>query len=143
MSEIPLTDLPVISQWFGKEIAVLRTPYGKLRVVLGERHGFYMMMLNPGEKFIVHTHPMAVSRSRDFKIDLRNAGAEVEAVIDWSGNVTYYSKKGFRNSIRKDDVVEPLLGYRAAFLDGHGRVVATNTVNIRDGATHTVIEIES
>lgn len=79
---------------------------------------------------------------RDFRIDLKNAGAAVEAVIDWNGNITYYSKAGFRNRVRPDGVVEPLLNYRAAFIDEAGNVVATGRVNIRDGAGKTKVEVQ-
>jgi hypothetical protein len=129
LSEIPLADLPAISQWFGKEIAVMQTRYGKLRIVLGGDRSIFKSTLRTGDRFLVHTHPVAVSRKAEFAVDLKKAGKEIEAVVDWNGNITFYDKAGIRNPVRADGVVEPARNLHVAFLDERGNVRALATVN--------------
>ena len=124
LSEIPLADLPIISQWFRKEIAVVQTPYGKLRIILGERNRIISLSILPGERFLVHTHPMAVSRKDHFSLDLRKAGDDIEAAVDWNGNITFYNGNGIKNPVRNDGVVESGFFVRVAFLDENGNVKA-------------------
>jgi hypothetical protein len=134
-------DAVAISKWFGKEIAIMQSPYAKLRVVLGERRGFVEKHIADGEVFVLHTHPVAVSRKEHFGIDLANAGKHVEAVIDWSGQITYYSKTGIINPISPLGFVEPLEGYSAAFLDATGSIVGFARVDIIDGPTGAVVKV--
>jgi hypothetical protein len=134
-------DAAAISKWFGKEIGIMQSPYAKLRVVLGDRRGFVEKHIADGEVFVLHTHPVAVSRKEHFGIDLANAGKHVEAVIDWSGQITYYSKAGIINPISPLGFVEPLEGYSAAFLDATGSIVGFARVDIIDGPTGAVVKV--
>jgi len=63
------------------------------------------------------------------------------AVIDWSGNITYYSKAGLKNTVRPNGIVEPLLDYEAAFLNARGAVVGFATVDIIDQAAGAVVKV--
>lgn len=142
VAEILPEDLVEISRWFGKEIGVMQSPYGTLRIVLGERTGILRRQIREGEVFVMHTHPVVRSESRHFTKDLANAGKQVEAVIDWSGNITYFSKTSIRNPIRADGVVEPLLGFEAAFIDANGAIVGFGKVDIIDQAAGAVVKVQ-
>jgi hypothetical protein len=141
VSEILPEDLVQISKWFGREIAEVQSPYGRLRVVLGEENRILKQTIRKGEVFVMHTHPMVSSKSSHFSKDLEKAGKRVEAVIDWSGNITYYSKAGIKNPIRSDGVVEPLLGFEAAFVDARGAIVGFATVDIIDQAAGASVKV--
>lgn len=90
----------------------------------------------------MHTHPMAVSKLEHFGVDLRNAGKHTEAVIDWSGQVTYYSKRGVLNASRPDGTLEPLIDYEASFLDERGVIVGYARVDIVDTPSGTRIKVK-
>jgi hypothetical protein len=130
VDQIALDDAVVISKWFGKEIGVVQSPYGRLRIILGTRNGILSKDVRAGEVFVLHTHPTMVSKKGHFTLDLATAGKHVEAVIDWSGNVTYYSKSGIKNPISAGGTVEPLLDYHASFLDGAGNVIGFARVDL-------------
>lgn len=141
VSEILPSDLVEISKWFGKEIGVVQSPYGRLRIVLGERDGIAATSIKKGEVFVMHTHPMVTTTSDHFTRDLQMASNRVEAVIDWSGNITYYNKAGLKNPVRPNGIVDPLLGFEAAFLGPHGAVVGFATIDIIDQAAGAVIKV--
>lgn len=134
-------ELVEVSRWFGKEIAVVQAPYGPLRVVLGEHERVLQRQLMRGEVFVVHTHPVMLSKQSHFRLDLQGAGKRTEAVIDWNGAVTYYSKSGIKNPIGNDGAIEPLLDYQAAFTDAHGNIVGFARVDIVDGPDGTIIKV--
>lgn len=143
VDEIHPDDLVAISKWFGREIGVLQTPYrGKLRVVLGTRDGVLQNQLIPGEVFVVHTHPVMISKQSHFDLDLPNAGKHVEAVVDWSGQITYFSKTGIKNPVRPDGTIEPLLGYQAAFLNESGGIGGFAKIDIIDGPDGATVKVQ-
>ena len=75
-------------EFFEREIGVLQSPYGgKLRIVLGTEDGVLVKQLMPGEVFVVHTHPVVLTKKGHFDLDIPNSGKHIEAVIDWSGQM--------------------------------------------------------
>ncbi len=92
VSEIAPEDLVDMSRWFGKELGVVQTPYGKLRLILGTEDQLIESQILAGEIFVVHTHPVMRTLKSHFKVDVPNAGDRVEAVIDWGGQIAYFSK---------------------------------------------------
>ncbi|MEZ4399957.1 MAG: hypothetical protein R3B06_08060 [Kofleriaceae bacterium] len=134
-------DIVEVSKWFGKEIAVVQTPYGTLRIILGAKDGIYKSMLMPGEVFVVHTHPVMISKAEHFTKDLSTAGKATEAVIDWSGQVTYFNKTGIKNPTLPDGSIAPLLDFQASFLDADGAIIGFAKVDMVDGPTGTTIKV--
>lgn len=65
----------------------------------------------------------------------------VEAAIDWSGDITYYNKAGLKSPVRPNGIVEPLLGFEAAFLNHRGAVVGFATVDIIDEIAGAVVKV--
>jgi hypothetical protein len=141
VAEILPEDLVEISKWFGKEIGVVQSPYGKLRVILGSTNGVATKQLKKGEVFIMHTHPVVTTLKGHFDLDIPNAGKHTEAVIDWSGQVTYFNKTGIKNAVRADGFVEPLLGYQAAFLDSLGAIIGFAKIDILKQGTKTIVKV--
>jgi hypothetical protein len=142
VADILPEDLVDISKWFGREIGVLQSPYsGKLRIVLGTRDGVLTKQLKAGEVFVVHTHPVMLSKKGHFDLDIPNAGKHTEAVIDWSGQITYFNKTGIKNPIRPDGTVDPLLGYEAAFLNERGAIGGFAKIDIVDGLGGATIKV--
>jgi len=141
VSEIHPDELAEVSRWFGVEIAVVQAPYGKLRVVLGHQTGILVDDILPGEVFIMHTHPVMVTKTEHFGRDLQVAGKHVEAVVDWSGQVTYFSKAGLKNASRLDGTVEPLVGYQAAFMNQDGSIIGFAKIDIIDGPNGATVKV--
>jgi hypothetical protein len=98
------------------------------------------VQLAENEVFVVHTHPVMVSNAKHFRLDIGAAGKHVEAVIDWSGQITFYNKAGVKNPMQ-NGIVEPLEGYRAAFMDERGNVIGFAKVDIVDGPDGTRIRV--
>lgn len=140
VGEVHATDLVNISKWFGREIGVVQSPYGRLRLILGTEDGVLRMQLAKNEVFVVHAHPVMVSNAAHFRLDISLAGKHVEAVIDWSGHITYYNKSGLKNPVR-NDIVQPLEGYQAAFVDERGSVIGFAKIDIIDGPGGTQIRV--
>ncbi len=132
VDQIHATDLVSISKWFGREIAVVQSPYGRLRLILGTEDRVLRIQVAKSEVFVAHTHPVMVSKAEHFRLDVSVAGKQIEAVVDWSGRVTYYNKTGLKNPLR-NGLVEPLEGYQAAFMDANGNIVGFAKVDIIDG----------
>jgi hypothetical protein len=131
-----------ISKWFGREIGVVQSPYGRLRLILGTEDGVLKAQVAKGEVFVMHTHPVMASEPGHFRLDVSVAGKHVEAVVDWSGKITYYNKTGLKNTVR-NGLVEPMQNYQAAFMDDRGNVIGFARVDIVDtpgGAQVTVQE---
>ena len=141
VTEIRPDELAEVSRWFGVEVAVVQSPYGKLRVVLGHERGVLTRSLKPGEVFVMHTHPVMVSKADQFGVDLAKAGKHVEAVVDWSGQVTYFSKSGLKNTVRPDGIIDPLLDYQAAFMDDAGSIVGYARIDVMDGPDGAVVKV--
>lgn len=141
VSEILPEDLVQISKWFGKEIGVVQSPYGSLRVILGTEDGVMKGQIKAGELFLTHTHPVVSSLKKHFDWDLPRAGRHVETVIDWSGQVTYFNRSGIMNPIRPNGWIEPLLDYRAAFLSETGSIIGFADVDIIDSAAGVAIRV--
>jgi len=141
VAEIMPEDLVEISKWFEKEIGVVQSPYGELRIILGTQRGVLKKQLKTGELFIAHTHPVITTKNDHFDLDLPNAGRHTEAVIDWSGQITYFSRNGFKNPIRPNGVVEPLLDYKAAFIGENGAIVGYADIDIIDQTTGVTIMV--
>ncbi len=141
VSEIAKDDLVQISKWFEKEIGVVQSPYGRLRVILGTRDGILLNQLKAGEVFVVHTHPVLRSVPGHFKKDLEKAGKHIEAVVDWNGTVIYFSKAGIKNPRNPGGWLEPLLDYEAAFMDGSGNIVGFSKVDLIDGAGGVTVKV--
>lgn len=118
-------------KWFGHEIGVVQSPYGRLRLILGTQDGILQTQVAKGEVFVMHTHPVMLTRQSHFELDLEVAGKHVEAVIDWSGRITYFNKTGLKNPVQ-NGLVEPLQGYQAAFMDQSGNAVGFAKVDIID-----------
>jgi len=93
------------------------------------------------EVFVMHTHPVMVSESGHFTLDLSVAGKQVEAVIDWGGQITFYNKTGLKNPVR-NGIVEPLHGYQAAFMDQQGHVIGFAKVDIIDGPAGAQVRVQ-
>lgn len=142
VSEITPADLVAISKWFEKEIGVVQSPYGALRIVLGTEKGVLTKQIHPGELFLAHTHPVVTTLKSHFDLDVQNAGRHVEAVIDWSGHVTYFSRNGIKNPIGINGIVEPLVDYKAAFIGGDGAIVGYADIDILDQATGVAIKVK-
>lgn len=123
-----------------KEEICTSSPYG-IATAISCTHDDVGESVSVDVSFVVHTHPMVVSRRADFRIDLTNAGKRVEAVVDWSGQITYFSKNNIKNAVRRDGIVEPLLGYKAAFLNDRGDIVGFGEVDILDSATTTTVKV--
>jgi hypothetical protein len=146
VDQISAKDLVDISKWFGKEIGVVQSPVGQLRVILGTENGVLKRQIAPGETFVVHTHPVMVTHKEHFGTDLKNAGDHVEAVIDWSGQITYFTKQdpvrgtgGVLNPTRPDGTVAPMHDYQAAFMDAVGNIVGFARIDVIDGPQGTRI----
>lgn len=137
----PPHDLTEVSKWYGGEIGVVQSPYGKLRIVLGTETGVMFQQLAEGEVFVVHTHPVMVTKAEHFQVDLAAAGKHVEAVVDWSGQVTYFSKAGIKNPVRPNGIVEVAHGYQAAFMNGNGAIVGFAKIDIFETPTGTTIKV--
>ncbi|MEO1373921.1 MAG: DUF4157 domain-containing protein [Cyanobacteria bacterium J06635_10] len=140
-------DLALISKWFGKEIGVLQSPYHSgLRLVLGTEKGVLKKQIRPGEVFVTHTHPVFQSNKSHFGIDLNKAGKHTEAVVDWSGQITFFNKKGILNPIARDGTVKPMgADFQAAFLNAQGDIAGYAHIevlvdNIKD-ITKTVAKV--
>lgn len=126
-------DLATISKWFGKEIGVLQSPYHNgLRLVLGTDNGVLKKQIRPGEVFVVHTHPVFRSNKSLFGVDLLNAGKHTEAVVDWSGQIIYFNKKGVLNPTNPADgsVQSMPADFQAAFIDAQGQIVGYGHIDV-------------
>lgn len=143
VSEISPEALVEASKWFGKEVAVVQSPAGKLRIVLGEVDGILTRQIKPGEVFVVHTHPVMTTDKSHFKTDLQNAGVHTEAVIDWNGQVTYFNKGGILNPVSPLDgrTVLPIEGYRAAFMGDDGKIVGYAKIDVIDGPSGSTVKV--
>lgn len=142
VSEITPEDLVAISKWFEKEIGVVQSPYGTLRIILGTEKGVLIKQIHPGELFLAHTHPVVTTLKSHFDLDVQNASRHVEAVIDWSGNVTYFSRSGIKNPTGINGIVEPLADYKAAFVGENGAIVGYADIDIVDQATGVTIKVK-
>jgi hypothetical protein len=141
VDKISPKDLIDISKWFGREIGVVQSPFGKLRLVLGTEDGVLKVQIAPDEVFVVHTHPVMVTKAEHLsKTDLPNAGKHTEAVIDWSGRITYFNKSGIQNEVVLG-VVQPLRDYKAAFIDDAGNIVGFARVDIIDGPDGATVKV--
>ena len=109
--------------------------------MLGTRDGILESQIKAGEVFVVHTHPVMRSNPGDLSIDLRKAGKHVEAVIDWSGLVIYYSKSGIKNARHPGGWLEPLKGFEAAFMDKNKNIVGFARVDVIDGPNGAYIKV--
>ncbi len=125
MDSIHPDDLAAIAKWFNKEIGVLQTPYkDKLRLVLGIEDGILEAHIKKGEVFVVHTHPVFRSNIKHFGIDISNAGEHTEAVVDWSGQIIYFNKKGVINPSTPDGFLQSMPdSFKSAFIDANGHIV--------------------
>jgi hypothetical protein len=139
VERISQTDLRQLSIWFGKEIGVVQTPYGKLRLILGTEDGVLKNMIRLGETFMVHTHPVAASMRGELTYDLKKAGEHVEGVIDWNGNLILFNRDGVKNPVNRfgyyDAVPE---GTPIGFLNADGHIVGyakVKATGTSDGAT--------
>jgi hypothetical protein len=81
--------------------------YGRLRLIPGTEDGVLKSQVAKGEVFVMHTHPVMASEPGHFRLDVSVAGKHVEAVIDWSGQITYYNKTGLKNPVR-NGLVDPM-----------------------------------
>ena len=141
VSEIAKDDLVQISNRFGREVGVVQSPYGTLRVILGTETGIIKISLKAGEVFVVHTHPVLRSVPGHFKQDLEKAGKHIEAVVDWNGTVVYFSKAGIKNPRNAGGWLEPLVDYEAAFMDSSQNIIGFSKVDIVDGAAGATIKV--
>ena len=141
VAEIMPQDLVEISKWFQKEIGVVQSPYGALRIILGTQRGVLKKQLKPGEIFLAHTHPVVTTMKDHFDLDLPNSGRHVEAVVDWSGQITYFNRNGIKNPTRSTGLVAPLLDYKAAFIDENGAIVGYADIDILDQSAGVSIRI--
>lgn len=118
-------DLIQISKWFNREIGVLQSPYKNgLRLVLGTMEGVLKKQIRAGEVFVVHTHPVFSSKKGHFTLDIDKAGKNIEAVVDWSGQITYFNKTGILNPTSlAGDVKSMPAGFEAAFINSSGDIV--------------------
>jgi len=138
-------DLETISKWFGKEIGVLQSPYHNgLRLVLGTNNGVLKKQIRPGEVFVVHTHPVFRSNKSHFGVDLPKAGKHTEAVVDWSGQIIYFNKKGVLNPINPADgsVQSMSADFQAAFIDAQGQIVGYGHIDVLvDASGKTTVKV--
>lgn len=127
--EVSPAELTELSRWFGREIGVVQNPNtGRLRLILGTRNGVMSAQVRPGEIFLVHTHPVMTSETGHFSgVDIPSAGARVEAVVDWSGMITYFNREGVLNPRSGTGVVEPM-DYNAGFMNAQGMIVGYGTI---------------
>lgn len=137
IKQIHPDDLVSISKWFNKEIGVLQDAVtGRLRLVLGNETGILKGQIRQGEVFVVHTHPVHISRAEHFKIDLQNALPHTEAVVDWSGNIVYFNNRGVLNTPSSSGALQPMpQTYKAAFLDSKGNIVGYARITCFDNGT--------
>jgi hypothetical protein len=97
--------------------------------------------LKEGEVFVVHTHPIMRSSPRHFTKDLEMAGKNVEAVVDWNGQVTFYSKSGIMNPRGPDGILQPMRAYEAGFVDRDEKIIGFAKIDIIESAAGTVIKV--
>jgi hypothetical protein len=97
--------------------------------------------LKTGELSIAHTHSVVTTRSNHFDLDLPNAGRHTEAVVDWSGQITCFSRNGLRNPTRPNGIVEPLLDYKAAFKGENGAIIGYADIDIIDQTAGVTIRV--
>jgi hypothetical protein len=134
-------DLVLLSKWYGKEIGVVQSVYHKnLRVVLGTDN---RVSMRPGETFVVHTHPVYVSKGDHFvRYDLPTAGPHVEGVVDWSGRIIYFKEQiplpsgemggGVLNPKNRYGMLEDMpKTFKAAFMDDNGNIVGYARLEVR------------
>jgi hypothetical protein len=141
VSEIAKDDLVQISKWFDKEIGVVQSPYGRLRIILGTKNGILEKTLKKGEVFVVHTHPVLRSVPGHFTKDLEKAGKHIEAAVDWNGNVVYFSKAGIMNPRNAGGWLEPLVDYEAAFMDSSQNIIGFSKIDIVDGVSGATLKV--
>jgi hypothetical protein len=141
ISEIAKDDLVQISRWFDREIGIVQSPYGRLRIVLGTKTGILQKQLKAGEVFVVHTHPVLRSVPGHFQKDIEKAGKHIEAVVDWNGTVIYFSKAGIKNPRNPGGWLEPLVDYEAAFMDSSGNIVGFSKVDFIDAASGVTVKV--
>jgi hypothetical protein len=81
-----------------------------------------------------------VSEADHFAKDLKAAGRNLEAVIDWNGTITYYDKSGIKNP-RPTGKIEPLLDYEAGFISKDGIVVGFARVDMIPYGDKTTVTV--
>jgi hypothetical protein len=74
IDQIHAADLVAISKWFGQEVGLVQSPYGRLRLILGTENRVLKSQVAKGEVFVMHTHPVMVSEVRHFNLDISVAG---------------------------------------------------------------------
>ena len=141
VDQIHVDDLVNISKWFGREIGVVQSPYGRLRLILGGTSRVLTAQVAKNEVFVMHTHPVMVSEPSHFNLDVSVAGKHIEAVIDWNGRITFYNKTGLKNPIR-NGITEPLRDYQAAFMDAQGNIIGFGRVDIIDGPNGAQVKVQ-
>jgi hypothetical protein len=87
-------DIRAASEFLEREIAVVKSKSGEISIILGDETGIPVGSRLPDEQFLLHTHPVYESIPKDFTIDIANATNNVEAVVDWGGNITHFDKSG-------------------------------------------------
>lgn len=120
VSQVPLSDLTDVSMFFGREIGVLQSGLdGRLRLVLGGERGIAFGQARPGEIFVAHTHPIFRSLLPHFQTDIANAGKHTELVLDWSGQMIFFNKRGVLNPILDplgQQVIQPHPSFQPCFV---------------------------
>ena len=102
-SGIPVQDVSQASQFLNREIGILQNAEGSLIARAGATGQVYA---GPGEQFLLHTHLVTNSIDSHFLLDIRNASTNVEAVIDWGGNVTHFNSSGILTNPVKSPINE-------------------------------------
>lgn len=110
---VRIDDLRAASEFNGREMAVIRNAEGDLVAIQGDVDGILKGHLQPGDDFLLHTHPVYESDATHFKIDIANATERTEAVVDWGNNITYFNKSGIIANPTVDQIAEVMntLGY--------------------------------
>jgi hypothetical protein len=87
-----LEDLKQASMYLNRELGIARELRGNLVAIKGDVGRVRFL---PSDSPLVHTHPtFSTNLKRDFLKDTANASDNIEAVIDFGGEVTHFNNTG-------------------------------------------------
>ncbi len=76
------------------------------------------------------------SQASHFGTDIPNAGKHTEAVVDWSGQITYFNKTGVLNPKNPSGYLDSMpASFQSAFIDAKGRIVGYAKINVLVGTS--------
>ena len=100
-SGVRVDDLRQASIYLNRELGVARDRLGNLVIVRGQGTE---VAFRASDRVLVHTHPVLDSMPSHFAFDIKVADDFVEAVVDWAGNVTHFSRNGILTDILESPI---------------------------------------